>query len=190
MTLKKCLAIMFVLSVFCLAYPMISKAGCTKFCRIIPNAHLTFAMIPKNTSYVTDQRRGYVLLAEIKAEGHYGGGCRTSVGRQKARKRACKAAKNLAKQAYAGKPHEWKKYICNVKAGATGKYSLLLFRGSGGKIHITPLDEVKWIKVNRIDFKVLAQDGTTRSVRKKGEFTIKGDGKKFACKNGKPAPVR
>lgn len=190
MNLKPYLMMLFALTIILLASPMISQAGCTKYCRVIPNAHLTFAMIPKNTSYVTDQRRGYVLLATMKAEGYYGGGCKTSVGRQKARKRACQAAKDVARRAYDGKPHEWQKYICNVKAGSTGKYSLLLFRGSGGKIDITPLDEVKWISVNRIEFKVVAEDGTTSSVRKKGEFTIKGDGKKFACKNGKPVPAQ
>ena len=146
-------------------------------------------MKPQNTSYETDQRRGFTHLASFKAEGHYGGGCKTSVGRQKARKRACAAAKKLAKKAYQGNPDQWKKDLCQKKSGSTGKYSLILLRSSGGNIQTIPHDEVKWIKINRIDFFAVAEGGTTRSVEKKGEFTIKSSGEKFACQDGNPVPV-
>lgn len=188
MNLKRCLTIWLVLSTFCLAFPMISQAECSKFCRISSKTNITFMMNPKSGTYDSDQRRGFTHLASFKAEGHYGGGCKTSVGRQKARKRACSAAKKLAQKAYSGKPDLWKEDLCKTKAAATGKYSLLYFRKSGGKIYIVPHEDVKWIKINRIDFFVVAEDGTTRSVKKKGEFTLKSSGEKFACKDGKPVP--
>jgi hypothetical protein len=190
MTLKRGLTILFVLSAFYLTFPMISQAGCTKSCSVNAKAHIIFMMNPKNTMHERDQRRAAVSITSFKAEGYYGGGCNTSVGRQKARKRACKEAKKIAQKAYKGRPEVWKNDICSKKAGTDGKYSLMYFRStSNNKMQIVPLDEVRWIEILRVDFKALAGDGTTtNSVRKKGEFTLKGDGKKFSCRNGRPVP--
>ncbi len=80
----RCLTALFALSILCLALPSPSQAGCTKFCKISPNAHITFMMVPTKTSNESDQRRGYTILEGFKAEGYYGGGGNTSVDRQKA----------------------------------------------------------------------------------------------------------
>ncbi len=104
--------ILFVLTLSLLAFCTCNvHAGCTKTAR-----GLLYAKVSYKTSSETSgtQSSGSQLVDRLETEGTYNGGCKTSVGRQKARKRARRNAINEMLERYRNNPQAQQNIVCST----------------------------------------------------------------------------
>ncbi len=165
-----------------MAVPVSAHAGCTKWCKAFTYPNLTIGMKDKST-----KKRVLYREETFQADGKYGGGCRTSVGRQKARKRGCAAVRKLVKNNYQGKPRAIQSRICSRVSNG-----ILKTKRENNQVFYTdniPIKDIKWIKVDYIKVTLWAEDAGFQK-RLTDPFRIKGSPERFTCVNGKPVSAQ
>ncbi len=164
-----------------LSLPESSHAGCTKWCNGRAYAYMTIKM--KNDRII----KRHTELSLYQTEGRYGGGCKTHVGREKARKRACNAAKEMALREYKGKSMAQQSKICSkvTERGSLHTY----IESKYSKTDYVQMNEVDWIKINYIKVTFEVENGSKEKACK--SFTFKeGCGQQFRCVNNRPVSAQ
>jgi hypothetical protein len=138
----------------------------------------------KDSDTTTDSiRTEKVKLPTITRTGFYGGGCKTGVGRQKARGRACRKVIADAKNKYKGRSSLQMDHVCQATVVRYDKKT----KKVRSRIPVQKL-KAEWIKMDRI--LVRAKPLKTRKCpRKHRKLRIRTYQLRFTCKNGKGVPL-
>ena len=105
--MKKMMIFIMVVVVSLLMIGVNAYAGCVKSCTGKILIYYTYKEKGRETI-----RKEFVFAEYITAEGRYGGGCNTAVGRQKARRRACDEVKRIVENKYRGKARVQMAALC------------------------------------------------------------------------------
>lgn len=135
--MKKTLIVLMAMAVLCLMLTSLAYAGCTKEVRAQVIVHYTYKVQGAN-----DTIRDSARVDQYVSQGHYGGGCKTSVGRQKARKRARGEARKTATREYSKTIAQWTAILCTAISDNTRQAA-------------------EWLKINYVEVKydVLKSNG-------------------------------
>ncbi len=109
--------LLIVILVFLFVAPALARRntnGCTKTANGAVSFALSYKLKGENKITKTLQLKPYFTMTVLSRDGRYGGGCKTSVGRQKARKRAVKNTMNALKQHFINKPNVQIEYVNKV----------------------------------------------------------------------------